>query len=140
MLTRKQHRGTQIGLAIAFAILLCLWRSCEEINLTIRGETAMARVQNVQPSEYREKSQYVRLLITDGAGDVQTLRITVKRPNPPLKPGDEIEVIYPAGVLDKAKPVSERSFLPLILLACGIVAGIIWCMVAIRRVDAGKPV
>jgi len=139
MLTRKQYRGTQIGMAIGFAILLCLWRSCEEINLTIRGETAMARVTNVERSTYRRGGQYVRLVFDDSAGNMHIKRIGVNKRVPPLKQGDEFEVIYPSGVPDKAKAVDDRSFLPLILLAGGIVAGIIWCLIAIRRVDAGKP-
>jgi hypothetical protein len=100
--------------------------------------TTTAKVMSSQPSEYDERDRYIAFTFLDEAGTPHKAKRTLKRPESPPSPNDEVEIIYLRGSPEKARLVVERSWTwPIIALGM-IVIAVVWSILTYRRMEAGK--
>lgn len=93
---------------------------------------------SVKPSQYEPDDLYIQLVFTEESGKLQSTKRTVHSRLGPVKPGDDVEIIYLSGTPDRARLVAEQNFLWPVIFFGMIGIALLWMLVTYRRMEAGK--
>ena len=86
----------------------------------------------------RKNDVFLTLAATDEDGKTQRINHMVHDQHGPFTVGDEVELVYFRGAIDRARLAFERSFIWPVVLFIMIGFAVLWTIVTDRRMEAGS--
>lgn len=133
----QERRAIRVWVGTIALFMISFVQSCSELKSSIWGKVASADVTAMGSALTKGRS-VLAFQFRDETGKSHFVKKSIPTKLGPFEPGQKVEVIYFSGAPERARLVSERSFVwPAIFL--GMLAfGLVWMFVTYKRMEAGK--